>query len=85
MGFYCKAYPPPPHTTHALQPCDIGVFKPLKHKCVSRFVMANDDKTVDKSTFAQVFKMAWEETHKASVYELLQIGLLIIFPASHDL
>ena len=59
----------PPHTTHALQPCDVGVFRPLKcnwNKCVSRFVLKNDGKTVDKYSFAKVFKTAWEETHKAA-------------------
>ena len=59
----------PPHTTHALQPCDVGVFGPIKkswNKCVPRYVCDHSGEAVDKAKFARVFKGAWEDAIKIS-------------------
>ena len=58
----------PPHSTHAIQPCDVGFFKPMKanwYKFVGRFICDNAGEAVNKFTFARVFKDAWRETLKA--------------------
>lgn len=57
----------PPHTTHVLQPCDVGFFKPMKtnwNKQVTKYVCATSGGQVDKFTFARVFREAWDETIK---------------------
>lgn len=57
----------PPHTTHVLQPCDVGFFKPMKanwNKCVAKYICDNSGETISKFTFARVFKEAWNETIK---------------------
>ena len=57
----------PPHTSHALQPCDVGFFKPLKsswNKCVSDYMCQNSGESVTKYTFARVFSQAWTESLK---------------------
>ena len=59
----------PPHCTHALQPCDVGLFKPLKtnwNKSVSKFMCDAPGEVVNKYNFARVFKVAWDETLKPS-------------------
>ena len=59
----------PPHTTHALQPCDVGLFKPLKeqwNRCVSKYICEHDGEVVNRFTFSRVFKEAWVETLKSS-------------------
>ena len=41
-------------------------YRPLQNnwnKGLSRFVLKNDGQTVDKYSFAQVFKLTSEETH----------------------
>lgn len=58
-----------PHTTHVLQPCDVGLFKPLKgnwNKCVNRYIYESSGEVLNKYTFARVFKDAWLETVKPS-------------------
>ena len=59
---YCKEYKIkvlgiPLHTTHLLQPLDVGVFQPLKHwhsEAVNE-VMQNGDETFTKVEFLNVF------------------------------
>lgn len=56
----------PPHTTHVLQPCDVGFFKPMKanwSKSVGKYMCANTE-IINKYTFAGVFSEAWAETIK---------------------
>ena len=57
----------PPHTTHVLQPCDVGFFKPMKanwNKCVSQHMCKSSGESITKYTFARVFSEAWTETLK---------------------
>ena len=58
----------PPHTTHVLQPCDVGFFKPMKRNWNVAVAdhMCKTMSTIDKYNFAKVFKRAWEETLKPS-------------------
>ena len=55
----------PPHTTHVLQPCDVGFFRPMKNKAVGNHICTQSE-TVDKYYFARVFKKAWDDTIKLS-------------------
>ena len=59
----------PPHCTHALQPCDVGLFKPLKsawNKAVRQYTCVTNGKVVTKYTFSKIFKEAWDEALKPS-------------------
>ena len=63
-----KLYCLPPHTTHAIQPCDVGLFKPMKenwNRCISQF-MCENGQVVNRYNFSSVFKDAWIETLKVS-------------------
>lgn len=56
----------PPHSTHVLQPCDVGFFKPMKvnwNKSAARYSYNNSGEPIIKFTFASV---AWHETLKAA-------------------
>ena len=53
----------PPHTTHALQPLDVAVFKGLKtqfSKSVGALAFSKPNFVVSKRDFAQVFKTPFE-------------------------
>ena len=61
-----ERHPPPPHCTHAIQPCDVGLFKPIKQnwtKFVRKFVCQSNE-SVNKYNFAQLFRLAWDESLK---------------------
>ena len=54
----------PPHTSHALQPLDVTVFKLLKDKwCTNllRFYRETRMKSVDKGSFPLLLKQLWEK------------------------
>ena len=49
----------PPHTSHALQPLDVGLFKPLKaqwRKILLQFFRKTRMKSVDKAIFPTLLK-----------------------------
>ena len=88
----------PPHTTHALQPCDVGVFGPLKKSwnvCVSRYMCDHPGEIVNKNKFASVFKEAWESSIKIStisnsfkasgIYQLKSCHLLFFLETQNQL
>lgn len=59
-------YALPPNATHIMQPADVAVFKPLKEywrQAVRTWQNENLDKTLTKFDFAQVFKLALNNTN----------------------
>ena len=59
----------PPHTTHALQPLDVSVFKSLKShfgKAVHALSFAKKDFVVSKREFARVVKTPFEKAFSMS-------------------
>ena len=70
---FCRAngillYCLPPHTTHVLQPLDVGFFSPLKrswHVAVTEY-QQSEGKPVNKWSFAKVFKTAYHSVVKLS-------------------
>ena len=54
----------PPHTTHALQPLDRAVFKPLKsfyHKQATNFIQSSPNSSISKFNFGKLFSEAWRK------------------------
>ena len=52
----------PPHTTHLMQPLDIGCFAPLKaawREVCHTFCASNPGRTVSRYDFCEVFAKAW--------------------------
>ena len=52
----------PPHTSHALQPLDVAVFKPFKdhwHRIILTFYREKRMKTVDKAIFPSLIIKLW--------------------------
>ena len=52
----------PPHTSYALQPPDVGVFKPLKDhwkKILLQFYRQSRMKSVDKAIFPKLLAQLW--------------------------
>ena len=72
-----ERHPPPPHCTHAIQPCDVGLFKPIKQnwtRFVRKFVCQNNE-SVNKYNFAQLFRLAWDESLKpATLVNSFHVG-----------
>lgn len=58
-----------PNATHILQPCDVGIFRPLKvnwRKSVQRFKQRTS-KTLNKRNFAPLFKEAFDSVKEETV------------------
>lgn len=58
----------PSHTTHALQPLDVGVYGPLKScwgKILKQYKMETCAATVDKKEFPALLKKLWEASFEA--------------------
>ena len=58
----------PSHTTHALQPLDVGVYGPLKSrwgKILKEYKMETCAAVVDKTEFSGLLKKLWEESFEA--------------------
>jgi len=53
----------PPHTSHLLQPLDVGVFGPLKHtyEKLVEGMMAADNNYIDKKDFLSLYPPACEK------------------------
>jgi hypothetical protein len=77
----------PPHTTHALQPCDVGVFSPLASHWAAEVEKAFDSgEGVSRQTFLKVYHRARDQTitpqtiqaswRKAGIHPLLEIDAL---------
>ena len=52
----------PPHTTHEVQPLDIGIFAPLKvqwKKVCHEFYQKNPGTAITKFDFSRLFSQAW--------------------------
>ena len=59
----------PPHTSHASQPLDCGVFKPLKSEWTNvchTFSQNNPGKIITKFNFNSLFSQAWLRAVKAT-------------------
>ena len=55
----------PPHTTHALQPLDRAVFKPMKtfyHEAANSHIVNQPDATINKFVFGKIFTEAWNKS-----------------------
>ena len=60
----------PPHTTHALQPCDIGVFSPLASHWAAEVEKAFDSGSgVSRQTFLKVYHRACEQAITAQTIQ----------------
>ena len=60
----------PPHTTHALQPLDVAVFKSLKDyfsKAVRAVCFAKKNFIVSKRDFARVVKQPFEQAFQSQI------------------
>ena len=58
----------PSHTTHALQPLDVGVYGPLKSrwgKILKEYKMETCAAVVDKTEFPGLLERLWEESFEA--------------------
>ena len=54
----------PPHTSHALQPLDVSVFKPLKDQWRSillQWFMQSRMKTAEKAVFPKFLSQSWSK------------------------
>lgn len=52
----------PPHTTHAIQPLDRAVFKPMKtfyHQAATNYMHNHPDGSITKFVFGHIFTEAW--------------------------
>ena len=61
----------PPHTSHVLQPLDVGFYSSLKNswsKACDRHKIQNPGVPVNKYSFAGVFHEAWTDCVKVSVF-----------------
>ena len=61
----------PPHALYSLrlQPCDVGLFKPLKSswdKAVEKWETEHLGEIIDKYTFSAVFRTVWENAVEVS-------------------
>ena len=58
----------PPHTSHVLQPLDVGLFSPMKHswRVAATEYQQNEGKPIDKRSFARVFRSAYQKVVKLS-------------------
>ena len=75
----------PAHSSLITQPLDVGFYGPLKQawkKAVVEYSSNNIGKSVTKQTFAQVFKVAWENTVKASTVIVNSSHSAGIFPVN---
>ena len=55
-----------PHASHLMQPCDRGLFGPLKaawRTSVHEFMNEHPGSSVTRQTFASVFKNAWQKVN----------------------
>ena len=53
-----------------MQPCDVGLFPALKHNYHISHVKwstSHPEKNLDKNSFTELFKMAWEITVQSSL------------------
>ena len=60
----------PPNTSHALQPLDVGLFKPLKtqwRKVLKDWSRESRQKSVDNATFPTLLAKLWQELNPAHV------------------
>ena len=67
IHLYCL----PPHTSHILQPLDVGFFGALKRswgKACDTYRLENPGVPLSKYTFASVFKHAWIDSVKMSTF-----------------
>ncbi|PIK37236.1 hypothetical protein BSL78_25928 [Apostichopus japonicus] len=79
----------PPHTSHILQPCDLGLFRTLKehwNHAIIDFQKQNIGENVTKKTFAAVFSNAWKTATKpkASIGGFKASGLFPWDPNAFD-
>lgn len=70
----------PPHTTHLLQPLDVGVFGPFKLVWSQEFKLSSMAARVDRLIFPSLLAKAWKKT---MLPEHL-IGVAGIHPLSRD-
>lgn len=59
----------PSHTTHALQPLDVGVFGPVKKswgRILKEYKMETCAQVVDKTVFPGLLKQLWDDSFKAA-------------------
>lgn len=52
----------PPHSSHIMQPLDVGIFKTMKAEWKAAVKRQNETEIVTKRTFAKTFKDAYEKT-----------------------
>lgn len=65
LRLYCLSFPS--HTTAELQPCDVGIFGPLKRAiaaAMDEFRRAHNNPHVPTSEFARILSTVWDQVHK---------------------
>lgn len=78
----------PPNATHIIQPCDVGIFKPLKDswKKIVRSHISSTTAYITKLNFAQLFENAFKSSMKSDTIKnaFLACGLYPFNPDRID-
>ena len=95
VATFCKSqgiilYCLPPHSSHAMQPLDVGVFGPMKaawHKALKEWHWENPGVIFGKGCFTGLFKKVWDKstTEEKAAQGFLRSGLYPLDPMAVNL
>ena len=73
----------PSHTTHTLQPCDVGMFSPLSNSWKSSVNhLTRDGIPITKYNFLRYYHLAWQKAFKSStiISAFVKSGIWLLNP-----